>query len=160
MKKIIKRANLADLDAILSLYYNTVKIINAKHYTQNQIEAWLDDESRPERFEKKINEQLFYVCKNEFDDLLGFSSITEDGYLDLLYASKLHQRLGIGTLLMEQMLIAGKIYHFDKIEADVSITAVPFFKSNGFETINEQIVERNGVKLTNFRMIKTYVTED
>ena len=61
---------------------------------------------------------------------------------------------------MEQMLIAGKIYHFDKIEADVSITAVPFFKSNGFETINEQIVERNGVKLTNFRMIKTYVTED
>ena len=160
MKITIIRAKENDLDSVLQLYNGTVKIINSKHYSAEQIDAWLDDDTRPERFAKKINEQLFYVCKNEFDELLGFSSITEDGYLDLLYASNLHQRQGVGTLLLEQMLAAGKIYKFEKIVADVSITAVPFFRSNGFETTNEQSIERNGVKLTNFRMIKTYVTKD
>lgn len=160
MKILIKRAIESDLDAILSLYYDTVKIVNSTHYSSEQIEAWLDDETRPTTFAKKIKEQLFYVCKNDSDELLGFSSITEDGYLDLLYASNAHQRKGVGTLLLEQMLMAGKIQHLKQIEADVSITAVPFFTSHGFKMIKEQTVERNGVFLTNYRMIKTYIVED
>lgn len=160
MKILIKRATIEDLEAILSLYYDTVKLINSKHYTSEQIEAWLDDESRPKRFSDKIENQLFYVCKNENDELLGFSSITEEGYLDLLYASNKLQRKGVGTLLLEQMLIAAKIRNLEKIEADVSITAVPFFKSHGFEIVQEQHAERNGVKLTNYRMIKSYVANN
>jgi putative acetyltransferase len=160
MKILIRRAKETDLDAVLSLYYDTVKIINSKHYSAEQIEAWLDDESRPEKFLLKINEQLFYVCINEIGELLGFSSITKEGYLDLLYASTNHQRNGVGTLLLEQLLVAAKIYKMTRIDADVSITAVPFFLSKGFEVENEQEVERNGVKLTNFRMIKYYVVTE
>lgn len=160
MKISIRRAKIDDLDAVLSLYYDTVKIINSKHYTPEQIEAWLDDDTRPERFLQKINEQLFYVCINESDELLGFSSITKDGYLDLLYASTTHQRNGVGTLLLEQMLVASKIYKFEKIDANVSTTAVPFFLSKGFEVKNEEVAERNGVKLTYFKMIKHYVVKE
>lgn len=160
MKISIRRAKDDDLDAVLSLYYDTVKIINSKHYSLEQIEAWLDDETRPERFLLKINEQLFYVCVNEIGELLGFSSITKEGYLDLLYASTTHQRNGVGSLLLEQMLVASKIYKFAKIDADVSTTAVPFFKSKGFEVLEEQKAERNGVKLTYFKMIKYYVVNE
>ena len=160
MKILIKRAEIEDLEAVLSLYYDTVKLINSEHYSHEQIEAWLDDETRPQRFSEKIENQLFYVCKNENDELLGFSSITEDGYLDMLYASNKLQRKRVGTLLLEQMLIAAKIRHLESIEADVSITAVPFFKSHGFEIVKEQHVERNGLKLTNFRMTKSYVAEN
>ncbi|MCB0702190.1 MAG: GNAT family N-acetyltransferase [Ignavibacteriae bacterium] len=160
MKISIRRANEDDLDAVLSLYYDTVKVINSKHYSPEQIEAWLDDETRPERFLLKINEQLFYVCMNEIGELLGFSSISKDGYLDLLYASTTHQRNGVGTLLLEQMLVASKIYRFKRIDADVSITAVPFFLSKGFEIQEEQVIERNGVKLTNIRMTKYYTLEN
>lgn len=160
MKISIKRALETDLDAILSLYYDTVKIVNSEHYSSEQIEAWLDDETRPERFAQKIKEQLFYVCKSDVEELLGFSSITEDGYLDLLYACNSHQRKGVGTLLLEQMLMAGKIQHLEKIEADVSLTAVPFFTSHGFEMVKEQSVVHNGVSLTNYRMIKTYIVEE
>lgn len=159
MKILIKRASAEDLDAIISLYYDTVKLINSEHYSPEQIEAWLDDESRPERFLSKIKNQLCYVCINETHELLGFSSITEDGYLDMLYANNTHQRRGVGTLLLEQMEMAAKIRHLDNIEADVSITAVPFFNSHGFEIVREQHVERNGIKLTNFRMIKSYVAD-
>lgn len=133
MKISIRRANEDDLDAVLSLYYDTVKVINSKHYSPEQIEAWLDDETRPERFLLKINEQLFYVCMNEIGELLGFSSISKDGYLDLLYASTTHQRNGVGTLLLEQMLVASKIYRFKRIDTDVSITAVPFFFQKGLK---------------------------
>lgn len=160
MKFAIKRATPEDLEEILRLFYETVKAINSNHYSQEQIEAWLDDSKRERRFAKKIEEQLFYACKNEKDEIVGFSSITEDGYLDLLYASMRHQREGIGTLLLEQMLVAAKIHRFEKIEADVSISAVPFFESHGFLVVKKQEVERNGVKLTNYKMRKTYVVEE
>lgn len=160
MKISIKRTKAEDLEAIINLYYDTVKLINSKHYSPEQIEAWLDDETRPERFLSKINNQLGYVCVNENNELLGFSSITEDGYLDMLYANNNYQRKGVGTLLLEQMEMATKIRNLDYIVADVSITAVPFFKSNGFEFVREQHVERNGVKLTNFRMKKSYVANN
>ncbi len=160
MKISIRRAKEDDLDAVLSLYYDTVKIINSKHYTPEQIEAWLDDETRPERFLQKINEQLFYVCVDELGELLGFSSITKEGYLDLLYASTTHQRNGVGSLLLEQMLVASKIYRFEKIDANVSTTAVPFFLSKGFEVQKEEVAERNGVDLTYFKMIKYYVVKE
>lgn len=154
MKIKIRRAREIDLDAILSLYYDTVKVINSEHYTQEQIEAWLDDSTRADNFLEKLRNQLFYVCLNEEEELLGFSSITKMGYLDLLYASPYHQRQGVGSLLLEQMLMASKIYKYEKIEADVSITGIPFFQSKGFEVVKEQEELRNNVSLKNYRMIK------
>lgn len=154
MKIRIRRAKDDDLDAILTLYHNTVKVINSKHYTEEQIEAWLEDEKRADKFLKKIKEQLFYVCTDEIGELLGFSSITKTGYLDLLYASPGVQRQGVGSLLLEQMIIASKIYKFKQIDADVSITAIPFFQSQGFEVIKEQEKVRNNVILKNYKMIK------
>lgn len=155
MKISIRRAKIDDLDRIVNLFERTVSVINSKHYSSKQIDAWLDDPTRTQRFEEKIESQLFYVCVDENDKIVGFSSITEDGYLDLLYVSTDHQRQGIGVLLMEQMLAAAKIRRCELIEAHVSITAVPFFKRNGFVTEKEQYVERNGVKLKNYRMTKT-----
>ncbi|MFN3194382.1 MAG: GNAT family N-acetyltransferase [Chlorobiota bacterium] len=155
MKISIRRAKENDLDKIVSLFERTVSVINSKHYSPTEIEAWLDDPTRSDRFLSKIETQLFYACVDENDDVVGFSSITEEGYLDLMYVSTNHQREGIGQLLMEQMLVAAKIRNCKTIEADVSITAVPFFERNGFEIVREQYVERNGVKIKNFKMIKT-----
>lgn len=157
MKISIRRAKENDLDKIVSLFERTVSVINSKHYSPTEIDAWLDDPSRNDRFLDKIQSQLFYVCVDEEDDIVGFSSITEEGYLDLMYVSTDHQRQGIGQLLMEQMLVAAKIRKCKTIEADVSITAVPFFEGNGFEVQKEQYVERNGVKLKNFKMIKILI---
>jgi putative acetyltransferase len=154
MKVQIRRASENDLDAILSLYHDTVKAINSEHYTLEQIEAWLDDEERADKFSLKIKEQLFYVCINEIGEILGFSSITKSGYLDLLYASPECQRQGVGTLLLEQMLMASKIYNYEHIEADVSITGIPFFQSKGFTVVKEQEVIRNGVNLKSYIMRK------
>lgn len=92
MKISIRRANESDLDRIVNLFERTVSVINSKHYTPTEIEAWLDDPSRDDRFLDKIETQLFYVCIDEKEDIVGFSSITESGYYDLLYVSTDHQR--------------------------------------------------------------------
>lgn len=160
MRISIRRAKNDDLDKIVNLFERTVSVINSQHYSPKQIDAWLDDPTRTDRFEEKISSQLFYVCVDESDDIVGFSSITEDGYLDLLYVSQDHQGEGIGGLLMEQMLAAAKIRRCELIEAHVSVTAVPFFESCGFVTEVEQYVERNGVKLKNYKMTKSLESRD
>ena len=48
-----------------------------------------------------------------------------------------------------------KIYvNIDKIKADVSITAKPFFEKFGFIEVKKNIVKRNNVELINFSMEK------
>jgi putative acetyltransferase len=42
----------------------------------------------------------------------------------------------------------------EKIEADVSLTAKPFFIKKGFEVVREQQVMVQDEVLTNFRMVK------
>jgi putative acetyltransferase len=38
------------------------------------------------------------------------------------------------------------------VRSEVSITARPFFESIGFRVLRQQVVERRGVSLRNFRM--------
>ena len=72
------------------------------------------------------------------------------GYLDRLYVHKDYQRQGIATALcdrLEQSVSGDIVTH-------ASITSKPFFERRGYEMIKEQQVERNGVLLKNYVMIK------
>ena len=72
-------------------------------------------------------------------------------YLDRLYVSKDHQRLGIATAIcdaLEQQITA------PSYQTHASITAKPFFTHRGYCLIREQQVERQGIYLTNYVMEK------
>ncbi len=47
-----------------------------------------------------------------------------------------------------------KKLHLLEIHTEASITAKPFFEHRGYKIVCSQTVERNGVKLTNFKMQK------
>lgn len=76
--------------------------------------------------------------------------MADDGYLDRLYVHADHQRQGIATALcdrLEQSVPGPFTTH-------ASITAKPFFEKRGYTVVKEQAVERHGVLLTNFVMVK------
>jgi len=53
-----------------------------------------------ERWNKKFSEQVFVVAELE-NNIVGFSSIYINHYIDYLYVSHLHQGKGIATLLVD-----------------------------------------------------------
>ena len=76
--------------------------------------------------------------------------IDETGYLDRLYVHTDYQGKGIATAICNRLEWAVR----KDIVTHASITARPFFEKRGYKVVKEQQVERQGIFLTNFVMIK------
>lgn len=150
---IIRKYKSSDCNKIVQLFYNTVHKINAKDYTNEQLNAWATGKIDLEKWDKSFLEHYSFVAV-ENQIIIGFGDIDEHGYLDRLYVHKDYQRQGIATALCDKL---ENIIKTDCITTHASITAKPFFEHRGYNVVKQQTVERKGVFLTNFIMKKSMI---
>lgn len=153
MQSTIRKATASDLDNITQLFRQTIETINAKDYLPEQIDAWKKGALNKENWLKKISEQYFLVGVAD-NKIVGFGSITQEGYLDFMYVSKDHQGKRVASTIYSSIEKFAIDNRFEKIVSDVSISAKSFFESKGFKLFREQQVVIDGVKLTNYKMQK------
>ena len=146
----IRQYEPADCENLARLFYETVHTINAKDYSQEQLNVWATDNIDLEVWNKSLSEH-YTVVGVENNIIVGFGDIDKSGYLDRLYVHKGYQRQGIATAICNKLEQAVKV---NKIITHASITAKPFFEQRGFKVVKEQQVERNGIALTNYVMEK------
>lgn len=149
----IREYQSSDCEELTKLFYNTVHTVNAKDYTEEQLDTWATGQVDLNKWDQSLREHYSIVAvENEM--LAGFGDIDESGYLDHLFVHADYQGKGIGTMIcnrLEQAVSGNIITH-------ASITARPFFEKRGYRVVKEQQVERQGVFLTNFEMV--LATED
>lgn len=87
---------------------------------------------------------------------MGFSDLTEDGCLDMMFVHPEFQGLGIASHLLSRVEKEALNLGFTRIYTEASRTARPFFERRGFRVITRQTVEKRGQSLENFRMEKLY----
>ncbi|HMS66097.1 MAG TPA: GNAT family N-acetyltransferase [Ignavibacteria bacterium] len=151
----IRKAISKDLQQIRELYHDTVIAVNSKDYTEEQIRVWSGSglTESGNTFTKKIEEQYFYVAEYE-NNIVGFSSVTDDGYLDYMYVHKDFQRNGIAKALLEKIESKADELKLNLITSDVSITARPFFEKHGYVKTGEKKDLYRGVEFINNIMVK------
>lgn len=137
----------------MRLFRETVSRVNAKDYTVRQIEAWLGSDTADVRakWQTSLLAHRTYLAWLD-GEVVGFADMTTTGYLDRLFVSADHQGEGIATRLLvalEQAIPA------DLYTTEASITARPFFESQGFRVMKRNVVVRDGIELINFTMRKT-----
>ena len=149
----IREYQSSDCEELTKLFYNTVHTVNAKDYTEEQLDAWATGQVDLNKWDQSLREHYSIVAvENEM--LVSFGDIDESGYLDHLFVHADYQGKGIGTMIcnrLEQAVSGNIITH-------ASITARPFFEKRGYRVVKEQQVERQGVFLTNFEIV--LATED
>ena len=147
---ILRKYQPDDCRELTELFYRTVHIINAKDYTEEQLNAWADGQADLEKWNKSFLEHYSIVAEEE-GRIVGFGDIDQTGYLDRLYVHADYQGRGIATAICEQLeqTVRGRLV------THASITAKPFFEKRGYQVIKEQKVERKGIFLTNFVMEKS-----
>ncbi len=147
---IIRKYQSSDCKQLAELFYNTVHTINAKDYSDEQLDSWATDEIDLLEWDKSLlNHYSIVAVKN--DVIVGFGDIDKTGYLDRLYVHKNYQNQGIATAICDNL---EKAFDVDRITTHASITAKRFFLRRGYKQIKEQQVVRNGVSLINFIMEK------
>ena len=141
-----------DCAELAELFYDTVHTVNAKDYTQEQLDAWATGKVNLEAWNESF--QAHHTVVAEMDGkIVGFGDIDETGYLDRLYVHKDYQRRGVAAAICDALEQRTKAAEFT---THASITARPFFEKRGYTARREQQVERGGVWLTYFVMKKVH----
>jgi len=154
----IRRADISDLDQIRRLYKETITAVNKKDYDEKQISVWASASQDIAKWTSKINEQYFFVAEEE-NKIVGFGSVTKEGYLDYLYTHKDFQGQGMATELLKVIEKKAKELNLKEIYAHVSITARPFFESKGFAVTKTYITKVNGVEFEDCVLRKKIVSD-
>ena len=149
---IIRQYKNEDCDIVSKLFYETVHSVNAKDYTTEQLSVWANNADSLKVRRNYLIEQCTLIAEIN-GEIVGFGSIDKFGCLDLLFVHKDYQKKGIATALCNELEKG-----FSVINTFASITAKPFFESRGYVVVNEQEVERLGVKLKNYKMQKKNAT--
>lgn len=153
-KIVTRKYTPEDARALADIYYHTIHNVNTKDYSEDQVNAWAPLSSLDlDGWMKKWSRIVPIVAVQE-DTIVGFTEFESNGYIDCFYVHHEYQGAGIGTALMnaiEQEVVYKKL---DRIYAEVSITAKPFFLRKGFTVVKEQTVTIRGCELTNYVMEK------
>lgn len=146
---LIREYQTSDCKEITELFYNTVHTVNANDYTKEQLSVWATGQVDLEKWNESLQEHFSVVVVDD-EIIVGFGDIDNTGYLDRLFVHTDYQGKGIATTICNQLEQAVK----EDITTHASITAKPFFEKRGYKIVKEQQVERQGIFLTNYVMIK------
>lgn len=151
----IRKATLKDLDAIRLLFKDTITTVACKDYSEKEIEVWSSSWDDIPRWEKKLQQQAFYVAVMN-KKIVGFTSILNENYIDHLYVSSKHQGQGIASRLLAHAENVAINNDASMVRSDVSITARPFFESKGYRVTKQNTIHHKGEVLINFDVIKEF----
>jgi putative acetyltransferase len=142
-----------DAEQIAMLFHETVRQINIRDYSQNQVKAWAPDDIHFRNWVKVCSERFTYVA-DVHGVIAGFGELELNGHIDCFYCHKNYQRMGVGNQIYHEIEAKAGELGINRLYTEASITAKAFFLRMGFSLIQEQQVECRGETFVNYRMEK------
>ncbi|HEY4921436.1 MAG TPA: GNAT family N-acetyltransferase [Xanthobacteraceae bacterium] len=149
----VRRYRPNDLAGLIALFRDTVRRINGRDYSQQQVMAWAPDQIDARRWMHRFDSKEVWVA--DLDGApVGFVDVARDGLIDMLYVHAEHQGIGIASLLLRTVEAGARAHGLLRLFTEASITARPFFEHRGFRVIAPQRVMRWAQEFLNYRMDK------
>ncbi|WP_455210317.1 GNAT family N-acetyltransferase [Kaarinaea lacus] len=149
----LRRYQKSDIPQIAQLYYDTIHQVNSKDYSPSQIQAWAP-RVYPTRFwATRFQRYTVYVVEQD-GQVVGFSEFEKTGHIDCFYVHHAWQGKGVGSQLMDAIKRQALQRRLRRLFADVSLTAMPFFRRHGFAIIRKQKKIYRGQRFSQYVMIK------
>ncbi|MCG9695308.1 GNAT family N-acetyltransferase [Vibrio sp. Isolate22] len=143
----------SDAKALWEIFFYTVRNVNIRDYSQEQVEAWAPSGFDFALWQKRIDGLKPFVAELD-GHIVGYTDLQPSGLVDHFFCHHEYQGRGVGRALMEHVFTIGQIRGVSRYFSEVSITARPFYERMGFKVVNDQQVDMRGVTLTNFVMEK------
>lgn len=156
----IRIAQQSDILELKELFQNTVLVINRRDYSLEEVEDWASCGGDHSKWDERIKTHYFIVAVNQQSQIVGFSSISTQGYLHSMFVHKDFQGKGIATLLLTEIERHANVSGIIRITSEVSITARSFFEKRGYKVEVEQKRRANQLCLTNYWMAKCISTAE
>ncbi len=150
---VIRIMNEDELFKVINLISETVHSVCRNDYTQAELDAWA-----PDRFDAKRFREALKPCYNlvavEDENIIGFASINNSGYINRLFTHKDRQGEGIATKLLMQLENWAVKQGIFELSLDSSKTAESFYTQYGFFKSGISVINHRGVVFRNTVMKK------
>lgn len=154
---LLRKYQSSDCPVLAQLFYDTIHAINAKDYTQAQLDAWATGSVDLSAWDNSFLKHNTLIA--EINGIIaGFGDMDDSGYLDRLFVHKDYQGRGIASAIVKALELAALKQNIFNFTTHASITARPFFEKQGYQILRENTVIRKGVLLNNFIMSKTVLS--
>ena len=143
----------ADAPALAALFRDSVTMLAADYYDDDQLDAWASAAQDAEAFRARLASQLTLVALVG-GAVAGFASLKDNALLDMLYVRPEAARQGVGSALADALEKLAAARGAAKIAADVSDAARDFFAHRGYVGVSRNTVTVAGEWLGNTTMTK------
>jgi putative acetyltransferase len=148
-----REATLDDLPEITSIFRDTIRTVNSKDYSEQQVQAWSSGADDIDKWKDRIKKFYFLVAEYK-NQIVGFSYLKNGNYLDGMFVHKDFQRQTIASKLLRIMESRVTMNGHDIIKSDISITALDFFDSHFYEVEKKQKKSFKGMVFENYIVYK------
>ena len=142
---IIRDATQADFEQMAVLHRDTIRHINARDYSEEAITAWSARPS-PELYAKGVGRGRRWVAEMD-GKVVGFTDHGLDGKFWGLYVHKDHIGEGIGKVLLSTNESSLMELGFTHVEIESTLTARPFYESQGYAYVRDDVALMDGVEV-------------
>ena len=143
----------ADATATLAAFLAAIQVTASADYSGEQIAAWASDGDRDLADWNTRRHELDTIVATVRGEVAGFSDVSADGYIDMLFVAPQHGRRGVGTALLREVHRRALASGARALTTHASITARPFFEQHGFSVVAVRHPMIRGVSLTNYDMV-------
>lgn len=142
-----------DAEQIAQLFHETVRQVNVRDYSSNQVRAWAPDDIHFRNWVEVCSNRFTYVADDQ-GVIAGFGELEPNGHIDCFYCHKNYQRCGVGRQIYRAIEAKAVELSVGRLFTEASITAKPFFQRMGFSVVKEQEVTRWSETFINYAMEK------
>jgi nitroimidazol reductase NimA-like FMN-containing flavoprotein (pyridoxamine 5'-phosphate oxidase superfamily)/GNAT superfamily N-acetyltransferase len=122
----------SDLEAIVNLFTQTVRLVSSRYYSPEEVEAWAPSQPDMATWTRFFDERYTLVMDSE-GGITGFGCLGIDsGTVDMLFTHHAHQGEGIGSVILETLEKEAIQRDKTEIKLTTSATAWPFYQRRGY----------------------------
>ncbi|MGB3712013.1 MAG: GNAT family N-acetyltransferase [Erythrobacter sp.] len=152
-----------DASALVALTQSAIRVIGARAYSPDQVEAWAAKHDDPARFRARAaNGATILVANDEADRPIGYALLEAAGdgrgHLDMLYGHPDHTRKGLAGALLAEAEREARARGMRAVFTEASELARPAFERAGYALLNRRdfSIEHAGksVPIHNYAMEK------
>lgn len=141
----------SDLEALMAVLTAAVHALAGGAYTAEQCAAWVPVPPDPDAWRRRLS-GLTVLLACEGKQVAGFIGYARSGHVDLLFTAPQFARRGVATALFGAACADMRRSGAQRLSAEASLAARPFFERQGLTVVGEEDVLRQGVALRRFRM--------
>lgn len=153
MKLHVRALRRGDEYALRKVFYSSVHELACKDYTPAQRDAWAPEAYEVGPWAEKIRSHPPFIV-DASGAVAGFAVLLDNGTIEQFFVARAYAGQGVARMLMAHIHQQAGRRHLAELQADVSLTAEPFFVLSGFEVEQRQQVVIGEVTLANARMRK------